>query len=1076
MKQKLLSFIFVWTCLMGISFAQNRQVSGKVTSSSDGSPVVGASVAVVGTSTATQTDQDGNYSVALPGGSSSLSVSYVGFQTKRVEVGASNTLNIQLVTNDEFLEEVVVTAYGTQTKESIAGSISTLKAKDLEQVQTANVVQSLAGKVGGVQIRSTTGQPGAAATVRFRGLGSISSSNDPLYVVDGVPYNGDIAAISSQDIEEMSFLKDAAANALYGSRGANGVIIITTKKGRNNNRVDISFESRAGVNSRATKDYDYITDPAEYYELRWQRLRLGELSNGESDADARQTASNTLFSDLRYNAFNVPNNQIVDPSTGLINPTAELLYHDRWNDYLFANSVRHEHSLNMRYGNDKVSSYLSGSYLKDNGYVVNSGFDRISARANLEFRPYEFAKIGGNVNFASTKARDPQSGKGSGTYSNLFSWTRNIAPIYPIFARGQNGDILRNSDGRELYDWGRGETTNPDGSIATRPYITNMNPYASTLLDIQTNNNSNISFRTYASFDFLKHFNFTYNLGYDFIAGNRLRYGNSEGGDDSQYGGMITNALTHESTLTNQQLLTYDNKFGEHAINLLIGHETSDYLNKMIAGTKSVVVIPNEQFLSNASKFNSLNGYNDIYKVEGYLSKLTYSYSNRYYLNASFRRDGSSVFHPDHRWGNFYGLGGAWIASNEDFLNGVEAISNLKLKVSYGEQGNDNLFYPSYVTMDHRSHFGFARNYYPYMDQFEITADADGNPSIKQVYTGTQDLKWEVSRNFNTGFELGLFDNRLNVDFEFFVRKVSDMLFNFPQAPSSGIPAVSRNIGDMRNRGVELSINGDLVRTEDWNLNLWANATHYKNKITRLPQPFVNGSIFRFAEGESAYTYYLREFAGVDPATGLGSWYVGETDPITGRATGERTTTENHSEATQFLSTKTAHPDLYGGFGFDLRYKKLSVNAGFAYQIGGYVYDNVYQGFFVEDTGMGNSGANFHKDAYNTWTPENPNAPLPIMANQGLNQFNTSDLFLVSANYLSLENIGISYDLSSPTFERIGVKNARVSVLGNNLFMISKRQGLDPRMMQLGGDINNGLSLNSYSLLRSLSLGLSINF
>ncbi|QBQ42568.1 SusC/RagA family TonB-linked outer membrane protein [Sphingobacterium psychroaquaticum] len=1075
MKQKLLSFILLCTLFIGGAFAQNRQVSGKVTSAADGSPISGVSIAVVGGTAATQTDALGAYSFSVPE-NATLAFSYLGYIAQRLPVAGKTTVNVALQSDETALEEVVVTAYGTQTKESIAGSISTLKAKDLEQVQTANVVQSLAGKVGGVQIRSTSGQPGASATVRFRGLGSISSSNDPLYVVDGVPYNGDISAISSQDIDQMSFLKDAAANALYGSRGANGVIIITTKKGKNNNKVDITLDSRVGFNSRATKDYNYITDPSEYYELRWQRLRLGEIVNGASDQDARTTASNTLFSDLKYNIFNVGNNEIIDASSGKINPSAKVLYHDDWNDYLFDNSIRHEHSLNLRYGNDKVTSYLSGGYLKDDGYVINSGFERVSARANLEFRPYEFVKLGGNVNFASTKSRDPQAGKASGTYSNLFSWSRNMAPIYPIFARDKEGNILKNANGRDLYDWGKGETINPDGSSAVRPYITNMNPYASTLLNIQTNTNTNVSLRTYASFDFLKNFNFTYNIGYDFLGGNRLRYANSEGGDAAPYGGSITNALINESTLTNQQLLTYDKKFGQHSLNILVGHESSDYSSKMISGAKTMVVIPNEIFLSNASKFSALNGYTDNYKVEGYLSKVTYNYAGKYYVNGSFRRDGSSVFHPDNRWGNFYGIGGAWIASNEDFLKSVDAISNLKFKISYGEQGNDNLYYPSYVSMDHRNHFGYSRNFYPYMDQFEITADAEGNPSIKQVYTGNKDLKWEVSRNFNTGFELGLFANRLNVDFEFFTRKVSDMLYNFPQAPSSGIPAISKNIGDMKNTGVEISINGDVVRTDDWNLNLWVNATHYKNKITRLPQPFVNGGIFRFVEGQSAYTYYLREFAGVDPTTGLGSWYVGETDPISGLSTGAKTTTQTHSSGTQFLSNKSAHPDVYGGFGFDLRYKKLSFNAGFAYQLGGYVFDNVYQGLFSEGTGMGNSGANYHKDVYKTWTPENTSAMLPILTSVDKQQYGTSDMFLVSANYLSLENFGISYDLSGQKMERIGVKNARVSVLGNNLFMLSKRQGLDPRMMQIGGELNNGLTLNSYSLLRSLSLGLTVNF
>lgn len=1073
MKQKLLTTMLAAACLTSVSYAQTREVSGRVLSS-DGTPIAGVSISVVGTSTSTQTNASGNFKLSVPSGAT-LNVSSVGYITQKVSIGNSSVLSIVLNNEDKSIDEVVVTAYGTQTKESITGSISTLKAADLEQVQSANVVQSLAGKVGGVQIRSTSGQPGAEPSVRFRGLGSISSSNQPLYVVDGVPFNGDIASISAQDIEQMSFLKDASANALYGSRGANGVIIITTKKGKKTDAIDINLDVRGGFNSRATKDYNYITDPSEYYELRWQRLRLGGLVDGKTDALARQDASNNLVSDLGYNIFNVANNQIVDPLTGLLNPNAKVNYSDDWNDHLFGNSYRQEYALNLGYANEKVSTFLSGSYLNDEGYVVNSGFDRLATRANIEFKPYEFVKLGTNVNFSATKAKDPQAGKGTGTYSNLFSWSRNMAPIYPIFARDAQGNKIFNPDGSAMYDWGKGETINPDGSKANRIYITNMNPYATTLLNDQTNDNKNVSVRSFASFDFLENFNFIYNLGYDYQSGNRFRLTTNVGGDGAPYNGSITNAITNSQTITNQQLLSYNKSFGLHTLGIMIGHETSNYSNKMLSGSKTNIVIPGQSFISNATKFSSLNGYEDLYKIEGYLSKVNYNYSNKYYVNGSFRRDGSSVFHPDYRWGNFYGLGAAWVVTNEDFFKDVANISNLKLKASYGEQGNDNLFYPNYVTMEHRSHFGFGRNYLPYMDQYEITPDAEGNPSIRQVYTGTKDLKWEVSRNFNAGFELGMFQNRLNIDFEYFNRAVSDMLYNFPQAPSSGIPAISKNIGDMRNRGVEITIDGDVIKTNDWLLNIWANATHYKNKITRLPQPFVS-SVFRFVEGQSAYTYYLREFAGVDPTTGFGMWNKGEVDPNSAISIGEKTTVPTHSSGTQFLSSKTANPDLYGGFGFDLSYKKFSLNAGFAYQIGGYVYDNVYQGLFSEGSGMGSSGHNYHKDVYNTWTPENKDAKMPILSSVDKTQYGTSDMFLISANYLSMENFGLAYDLSGETLTRIGVKNARLSLLGSNLFMISKREGLDPRMTQLGGASNNGLTLNSYSLLRSISLGLNVRF
>uniref|UniRef100_F4CD54 TonB-dependent receptor plug n=1 Tax=Sphingobacterium sp. (strain 21) TaxID=743722 RepID=F4CD54_SPHS2 len=1073
MKQKLLSFFLLFTMLIGAAYAQERRVSGKVTNEM-GEPLPGVSVVVAGTANGTQTDANGNYSIDIQGRDKSLVFTYIGYIRQTLSVDNLAALNVQLVAEENTLDEVIVTAYGEQKRESIAGSISTLKSEEIGRTQTSNVVQSLSGKVGGVQIRSTTGQPGAAPQVRFRGIGSISSSNQPLYVVDGVPYNGDVAAISPQDIDQISFLKDAAANALYGSRGANGVVIITTKKGTGEMR--INYESRVGVNSRAVSDYDIITDPKEYYELRWQRLRLGAMANNPdlTPEEAAAQASSSLVSDLGYNIFNVANDQIIDRTTGKINPNAQLLYHDDWSKALFENSVRHEHLINLQYGTDKVSTYLSGGYLKDNGYVVNSGFDRISARANLDYKPYNFVKLGANVNFSSTKMRDPQAGKGSATYSNLFSWTRNIAPIYPIYARGQDGNILYDDKGNKLYDWGTGETINPDGSKANRTYITNMNPYGTTLENTQTNENKNMSFRVYASFDFLKDFNFTYNLGYDYLDSYRLRYATPLGGDAAPYGGSITNAASFEGTLTNQQLLTYKKTINDHSIDLLVGHESSDFTSKMLAGTKTSVVIPGPVFLSNASKYSALNGYNDKYKVEGYLSKLTYGYAEKYFINASYRRDGSSVFHPDNRWGNFYGLGAAWLASKENFLAGSAAITNLKLKASYGEQGNDNLFYPSYVSMDHRSHFSFGRNFLPYLTQYEITADAAGDPSIREVYFGNKDLKWEVSKNFNAGFELSLY-NRVNLEVEYFQRAVSDMLYNFPLSPSSGTPSVSRNIGNMRNRGVEVSFDADLVKASDFNLNLWLNATHYKNKITKLPDPFVS-SVFRFVEGKSAYTYYLREFAGVDPETGLGKWYQGNTDQITGEATGPKEETSTHSTATLYLSDKTANPDLYGGFGLSARYKKLSLSVGFSYQLGGYIFDNVYQGLFNEGVGMGTSGANFHRDVYNTWTPENPNASLPVLSSVDRTQYGSSDLFLVSASYLALENFAVSYDFDGDYLNKIGMKKARLSLIGNNIALWSKRKGLDPRMMQLGGDINNGLTLNNYSLLRSISLGLTLNF
>jgi len=280
----------------------------------------------------------------------------------------------------------------------------------------------------------------------------------------------------------------------------------------------------------------------------------------------------------------------------------------------------------------------------------------------------------------------------------------------------------------------------------------------------------------------------------------------------------------------------------------------------------------------------------------------------------------------------------------------------------------------------------------------------------------------------------------------------------------------------MRNRGLEVSLDADVVRNQDLGVNLWLNATTYKNKITKLPDPFVSG-VFRFVEGESSYTYYLREFAGVESETGAAQWNMGDVDPDSALPTGEKSITNSYTSATQYLQKgKTGHPDLYGGFGFSIDYKKFTIAAGFAYQIGGYVYDNVYSTFFREGTGFGNSGHSFHKDISKTWTPENTSGTLPMMTSVDRTQFGTSDMFLTKADYLSFENFSVGYNFSTQALERVKIRNAKLSVFGSNLGVLSKRQGLDPRMMQLGGDVNNGLTLNNYSLLRSISLGLTLNF
>ncbi|MBB4803737.1 TonB-linked SusC/RagA family outer membrane protein [Flavobacterium nitrogenifigens] len=1044
-----------------LSFAQERIVSG-IVSDNTGMPIPGVSVLVKGTKTGTQTDFDGKYSIkATP--TQTLVFTYIGMKAKE-ESAASTTVNTKLVGDALELEGVVVVAFGTQKKSEITGAVTKIDAKALENAQASNAIQSLTGKVAGVQISANSGQPGDPPQVRFRGIGSLSSSNAPLYVVDGIPYNGDINAIATQDIESISFLKDASSNALYGSRGANGVIIVTTKKGKKG-QLRVTYETKIGVNSRAVPEYDMIKDPGEYYETVYGRIKSGLMYQGQTAANASTIAANTLISgdsySLGYNNYNVADNQVINPATGKLNPNAKLLYHDDWANALFRDATRTEHFLSLSSSTDNLSSYLSVGYLKDNGYTVNSDFKRATVRANVDYNINSKIKVGANLNYANSDQNAPISQVSSSTYSNLFSWARNIAPIYTIYERDAAGNYVTNADGSRVYDF------NKSGN---RPYGANLNPYATTLLNTNLNQENKFGARGYVSIDFLKDFNFRYNLGYDLMSGYYLNSTTGEGGDDMGVNGRIGTASEDDYTITNQQLLSWKKSIGNHNIDILVGHESSDFTSKMLAGQKSGVVIPGLPVLSNATKYNYVDGYNDLYNVEGYFSRANYSYKDKYFVNASFRRDGSSVFHPDNRWGNFYGFGAAWSVAKESFFPQSKVVTDLRIKGSYGEQGNDNIFYPASTVINHRSYFGSGRNYYAYQNQYEIVPDADGNATVLQVFTGNKDIKWEVSKNMNVGFEIELF-NRVNIEAEYFERKVSDLIYNKPLSPSTGTNFVSENIGDMANKGIEVNLGIDVVKTQDFDFNIWANATHYKNEVTSLPSPFTSG-IFRFQVGAPAYAFYLREFAGVDKTNGDALWYMDVKD-ASGAVTG-KTTTNVYGNATQYLSDKDANPDVYGGFGTVVRYKKLTLQASLAYQFGGYMYDGVYASAMY--SGGDNIGQNYHKDTQKAWTVDNPNSDIPRIDHVSTLQMATSDYFLTKSDYISIQDVSLSYDFTNSKLTDLGISSTKFSVMGTNLALWSERKGMDPRLNNLGTRSNNGQSLNVYGVMRTISFGLTVNF
>ncbi len=1049
MKKLLWTFmtLFIFT---GLSQAQ-QTVTGTVTG--DNEPLAGASILVQGTTTGTFSDDAGNFSIKMPAGTNTLVFSFTGFRSQEVVVTGSR-VDVTLIPGSYVLDEVVVTAYGSQTKREITGSVVSINSGEIEKIQNSNIVQGLTGKIAGVQIIAQNGQPGEGPSVRFRGIGSINASNEPLYVVDGVPFNGNINSIATQDIESMTFLKDASSNALYGSRGANGVIIVTTKKGKKNG-IEITLDVKTGRNTRSVADYDVITDPAQYYEAWYDRHRIGLINQGISADTAAMIAAAELISggefSLGYNNYNLPDDQVLDPSTGKVRAGANLLYQDLWAEELFSPSSRNETHLGVRSMTDKTNAFFSLGYLDDSGYALKSGFQRITGRGSMDFKPSKWLKVGGNINYANTQQDAPVQNVGSSTYSNLFSWARNVGPIYPVYARDENGALMLDQNGDKIYDFGQVG----DGIPGVRPYGAFNNPVATTLLDIDKNSRDNLSTRVYGRITFLEDFDFTYNLSADYIGSNITTFATPVGGDASGVNGRLTTTATTALTVAHQQLLNWKKSFGEHTFAALAGHESNDYHFSSLSASKTQALLGDLAVLNNATNIQFATGFETDYRVEGYFSRLNYDFRNKYFINASFRRDGTSVFSPESRWGTFYGVGAAWDMTEESFLDNVGFLTSLRLKASYGQQGNDAILYE-----------GGGRNYYSYVDQYNVINAGGGVPGVSFVSLGNTALRWENSTNINLGFDARFLKDRFSLNVEYFIRKVNDLLFYNPLPLSEGRGSFPDNVGDMENKGIEFTVGAQVVRTRDftWNINL--NATNFTNLITRLPQEFIDDGNFRLEEGRNRYEYYMREYAGIETETGDAMWYIDELD-ANGEPTGNRLTTTEYNDANEYFVGKSAIPDLYGGFATSLTFKGISLDVNFAYQMGGYGYDGVYQNSLGSAPDV---GQNYHKDIFNSWTPENTDATIPRIDLFDTQNDNASDFWLVDASYLSLQDVILGYELPSSVYSKIGVNGLRLYAAASNVYLWSARQGYDPRLSVVGN------ASNEYSIMRSMSIGANVRF
>ena len=1066
MKRKLMLLMTYLFIGIGLVNAQISKVTGHVTSEEDGLPVVGASILVKGTAVGTVTDIDGNFTLTnVPSSAKTLLISFIGLQSQ--EVAVKPVVNVVLKSDAEVLDEVVVTAYGTSTKGSFTGSASVMKADKIEKRQVSNVSNALAGAVAGVQILSNNGQPGESAKVRIRGVGSINAGTDPLYVVDGVPYDGDLSSINSADIESMTVLKDAASTALYGARGANGIIMITTKKGTSG-KARVNFDAKWGVNSRAVKNYDVMTSPKNYMEKAYEAIYNGYTQTNGYPADiAHVQANKTLLSNsgggVGYPVYTVPAGQLLIGSNGMLNPNATLGYMteygnwltpDNWEDEMFQNKLRQEYNINVAGGNDKSTFYMAFGYLDDQGVIEGSGFTRFSGRLKGDYKVTDWLKVGANVNYINSESRYPGDQTNTASSGNAFYIANNIAPIYPMYVRGEDKQIMTLT-GRPVYDYGDGKSV-PGYS---RAFMQIANP-AGDLVYNKTNYMRDV-FNTnwFAELTPIKGLTVSARFGLN-VDNTRLNLlNNPYMGQSAEYNGEVVQAAMRTYGLDQQYVANYNFTLQDiHHFDITAGYDGYTYEYTELSGQGQNLYDPESEFVSNTIDKKNAAGFKQTYATEGFFGRVNYSYDDKYFGNVSYRRDASSRFSPDNRWGDFWAASVAWMITREEFMKNVTWVNMLKLKASFGQQGNDDLLLPAGKSVG-----GSQKNFYPWMDQYSVMG-ANGIFSDGTLFAkGNKDITWETSTSYNVGLEFALFNNRLNGSAEYFARKSSDMLYNKPIAGSMGYTYIPMNVGSMTNSGFELDLSYQIFNRKNFSWDVNFNATFVKNKINEL-HPDLKGQLIDgssiYEEGESMYRMYLVKYAGVNEENGKALYWAKDKD-------GKEYATDNYSLAqTNKAGTDNLMPKVYGGFGTSIEAYGFDASIQLSYQLGGQIYDSGYR-FMMAGKG---EGQNWHKDIYNAWTPANTKTDVPRLNAQDSFTNALSDRWLISSNYLSINNITVGYTLPSNLVKKMFIEKLRVYFTADNVGLIAKRKGLDPRQSYT-------TSTNSlYSPIRTISGGISLTF
>ncbi|MGN0235117.1 MAG: SusC/RagA family TonB-linked outer membrane protein [Paludibacteraceae bacterium] len=1085
-------FTLMALCMLSIGMMAEQQVSGVVVDEKN-EPIIGASIQVKDGTQGTITDYDGEFFLTVPDDATVLVVSYVGMQSQEVPVKR----NVRVVMHEatEVIQEVVVTGYGNVSKGSYAGSAQAVDAETIEKKSPTEISKALAGEVAGVQVINTSGQPGTNATIRIRGVGSLNGSSAPLYVVDGVPYDGDISAIDPGDIASTTILKDASAASLYGARGANGVIVITTKKGNSGDEGKIDVDVKYGANMRLLPLYETISSPEQYVELSWLSLYNGFRANGSTASAAQDAANKALYSSsglsTGYNLWENEGRFLInstlaedgkslasygfDPSMMTRRKGYENL--ESWKDAIFRVGQKLDASIKFHGGTEKINYYTSIGYLMDEGYYQASDYNRFTVRSNIDFKPKKWLKGNVNISYTYSDMNSPNQ-DGDGAMNNGFYYVNAIPAIYPVYLRNENGETYTDPrTGLLAYDY---------GTTLNRAFGFGINPAGSLRLDKERYVENTLDAKGMLEFKLYDGLKLRINAGMLYLNEKASQLTNKYYGDAEGIGRIYQHSY-NLLAITAQELLEYDKEFGDHTVSLMAGHENNICQYGYMYGSKSYLADGSSLELGNAIQMNDISGTTNRFAIDSWVASARYSYKDRYTLNAYYRAEGSSRYAPGHRWGHFGSVGVAWTFTNEDFCEPArEYLKDGKLRLSWGELGNQ------------------VSSLYSYTDLYSIE-NVNGEIGYVWGSKGNENITWERTSHTDLGLEFSI-GKWLDVELDYFYKLTDNMLFPRAVAPSLGYSSLPVNDAKMVNQGVEFGFKVHAVDTRNVKLDIQLNGAHYTNKMLEMPIDYYdeNGNPVRqkmngaMSVGHSLYDHYTYVYEGVnengealyrawyDPSKGeLGAvlpnnernyitslhlWLLENPDKTEKDLAYE--TTPDYTIATQQYTGQSYLPDLDGGFGIDLEVYGVTLSASCSYRIGGYGYDITYMAL-MDDGVVG--GHNWHVDMLNSWTEFNTETNIPKLTN-GMGDYasftnSASTRFLTSNSYLSLNDVQVGYNFPKKLIEKIKLNRLNIYVSATNLAIATARKGYNPMTSFTGSSDTHG-----YSPLSTIMGGIKLSF